>query len=258
MRIFLAVISCVSLAACSQDYHQATVYQKGHYFYGHDSIQKASYTTQEVAGHYKPNPYSPDFRAANGKVDFYAQPNASRADAQTYAPAPVTTVTSAAITPIQSQDIAAPQAKSQNAPIELKRYYSKDVGKYEFIKPVQGSVVSGYGKRANGAVNDGINYLLPAGEPVFASAGGEVVYVGEELKGYGKMAIIKHHGGYNSSYAHLGQTAVAKGEKVKQGHIIGYSGQTGNVDKPQLHFAIRKGADPVDPDSLLMKSMASK
>ena len=67
------------------------------------------------------------------------------------------------------------------------------------------------------------------------------------MKGYGKLVLIRHDNGYVSAYAHNGEIAVKRGEKVKRGQAIAKSGQTGNVTSPQLHFEIRKGAQPVDP-----------
>jgi len=67
------------------------------------------------------------------------------------------------------------------------------------------------------------------------------------VKGYGKLVLIRHDNGYVSAYAHNGEIAVKHGEKVKRGQAIAKSGQSGNVTSPQLHFEIRKGAQPVDP-----------
>lgn len=126
-----------------------------------------------------------------------------------------------------------------------------------FMWPVSGrKVVSGYGPKGAGKANDGINIASPEGEPVWAAADGEVVYSGNELKGYGNMVLIKHSGSKTTTYAHLSRATVDKYDRVKQGDIIGYVGSTGNVKSPQLHFAIRDGKDPVDPKKYLSTSMA--
>ena len=126
-----------------------------------------------------------------------------------------------------------------------------------FIWPVNGKkVISGFGPKAAGKVNDGINIAADNGEPVWAAADGEVVYVGNELQGYGNMVLIKHTGSKTTTYAHLGSTTVEKYDRIKQGDIIGYVGSTGNVKEPQLHFAIRDGKDPVDPRKYLATKMA--
>ncbi|MFL4990206.1 MAG: murein hydrolase activator EnvC family protein, partial [Microvirga sp.] len=76
---------------------------------------------------------------------------------------------------------------------------------------------------------------------------GTVTYAGSEVKGYGNLVLVKHENGYVSAYAHNGSLNVKRGEQVKRGQVIATSGQTGNVTSPQLHFEIRKGAQPVDP-----------
>jgi murein DD-endopeptidase MepM/ murein hydrolase activator NlpD len=88
---------------------------------------------------------------------------------------------------------------------------------------------------------------VPEGTPVKAAEDGVVTYAGSEVKGYGKLVLIRHDNGYVSAYAHNGDIAVKAGEKVRRGQVVAKSGQSGNVTSPQLHFEIRKGATPVDP-----------
>lgn len=126
-----------------------------------------------------------------------------------------------------------------------------------FMWPVSSKkVVSGFGPKGGGKVNDGINIAMAEGEPVWAAADGEVVYVGNELKGYGNMVLIKHTANRTTSYAHLSRASVDKYSRVKQGDIIGYVGTTGNVSKPQLHFTIREGKEAVDPQKYLSNNVA--
>jgi len=121
-----------------------------------------------------------------------------------------------------------------------------------FMWPVSSrKIISGFGPKGDGKVNDGINIASSDGEPVWASADGEVVYVGNGLQGYGNMVLIKHAGGKTTAYAHLGRVTADKYDRVKQGDIIGYVGATGNVKTPQLHFAIREGKEPIDPTKML-------
>lgn len=126
-----------------------------------------------------------------------------------------------------------------------------------FMWPVTSKkVISSFGPKGNGKVNDGINIAAANGEPVWAAADGEVVYTGNELAGYGNMVLIKHTGGKSTTYAHLSRITVNKYERVKQGDIIGYVGATGNAKKPQLHFAIRDGKEPLDPQKYLSTKVA--
>jgi murein DD-endopeptidase MepM/ murein hydrolase activator NlpD len=113
-----------------------------------------------------------------------------------------------------------------------------------FRWPAKGRVIAGFGGAGG---NEGINIALPEGTPVKAAEDGTVAYAGSDVKGYGKLVLIRHDNGYVSAYAHNGEINVKHGEKVKRGQPIAKSGQTGNVTSPQLHFEIRKGASPVDP-----------
>jgi murein DD-endopeptidase MepM/ murein hydrolase activator NlpD len=117
-------------------------------------------------------------------------------------------------------------------------------------------VISSFGPKGHGKVNDGINIASGEGEPIWAAADGEVVYVGNELQGYGNMVLIKHAGGKTTTYAHMGSATVDKYDRVKQGDIIGYVGATGNVKNPQLHFAVRNGKNVVDPQKYLNSNVA--
>lgn len=127
-----------------------------------------------------------------------------------------------------------------------------------YIWPVSSKkVISGFGPKGNGKANDGVNIASSQGEPVWAVADGEVVYVGNELKGYGNMVLIKHAGNQSTTYAHLSRANVDKYDRVRQGDIIGYVGSTGNVKEPQLHFAVRDGKDPVDPVKFMKQRVAS-
>lgn len=121
----------------------------------------------------------------------------------------------------------------------------------EFRWPARGRVISGYGSKGLSGTNEGINIAVPEGTSVKAAEGGTVAYAGEEIKGYGKMVLIRHPNGYVSAYAHNGELNVKRGETVKRGQQIAKSGQSGNVTSPQLHFELRKGSDPVDPSKYL-------
>ncbi len=117
----------------------------------------------------------------------------------------------------------------------------------EFRWPARGRIIQGF--KAGG--NDGIDISVPAGTSVRAAESGVVVYSGDGLKGYGNLVLIKHPNGYVTAYANNGELDVKRGEQVKRGQIIAKSGDTGNVNAPQLHFELRKGSTPVDPTSYL-------
>ena len=84
------------------------------------------------------------------------------------------------------------------------------------------------------------------GQPVLASAAGQVVYSGSGLRGYGKLLIIKHNDTYLSAYAHNSRILVQEGETVAKGQKIAEMGSS-DTDSVKLHFEIRKNGKPVDP-----------
>ncbi len=120
-----------------------------------------------------------------------------------------------------------------------------------FHWPVRGRILSAYGRKPNGQQNDGINVSVPEGTPIRASEDGVVAYAGNELKGFGNLVLIRHADNWVTAYAHLGTIDVKKDQKIKRGEIIARAGQTGGVTSPQLHFEIRKGSSPVDPEKHL-------
>ena len=117
----------------------------------------------------------------------------------------------------------------------------------DFVWPVRGSVVSAYGPKKGGLYNDGINIAAPRGTPVSASSSGVVAYVGNDLKNYGNLVLIRHDGGIMTAYAHLASVRIKKGMTVRKGQTIGSVGATGAVSASQIHFEIRKGSGTRDP-----------
>jgi murein DD-endopeptidase MepM/ murein hydrolase activator NlpD len=141
--------------------------------------------------------------------------------------------------------------KSTKKKATKTRSSRRSVGRFAW--PIKGKLVSKFGAKKGGVFNDGINITARAGSKIKASEAGTVVYTGNGLKGYGNLMIIRHSGGWMTAYAHSKSFAVKKGQKIRKGQVIAYVGRTGNVTKPQVHFAIRKGRDAVDP----MKYLAS-
>ena len=126
-------------------------------------------------------------------------------------------------------------------------------GSVAFAWPVEGPVISPFGAASGGARNDGINIAAASGTPIHAAAGGTVTYAGDELKDYGNLVLIKHADGYVTAYAHADRLIVGKGDVVTKGQVIGYTGSTGDVSRPQLHFEIRHDTTPVNPRSSCAK-----
>jgi len=92
-----------------------------------------------------------------------------------------------------------------------------------------------------------IDYAAPTGTPVSTIGDGTVIYAGWN-GGYGNYIKVRHPNNYVSGYGHLSRFAkeLKKGEKVKQGEIIGYVGSTGLSTGPHLDFSISKNGERVD------------
>jgi murein DD-endopeptidase MepM/ murein hydrolase activator NlpD len=120
-----------------------------------------------------------------------------------------------------------------------------------FAWPVAGPVIARFGPDGDGERNDGINIAAGLGAPIHAAAAGTVIYAGDELKDYGLLILIAHAGGYVTAYAHAQKIVVSRGEHVAKGQVIGAAGESGGVDRPQLHFEIRRNVRPVNPGLLL-------
>jgi len=124
--------------------------------------------------------------------------------------------------------------------------------------PVQGQVTERFGKQAAGIANEGISIAAADGAPIKAAAGGEIAYVGSNVRDYGNMVIVRHPGGELTSYAHAKEILVNKGDRVLPGDVLGYVGKTGNAKTPQLHFAMREGNHAIDPMGKLPSQIASR
>jgi murein DD-endopeptidase MepM/ murein hydrolase activator NlpD len=161
-----------------------------------------------------------------------AHPSARPADSAPRSVTPYAPVTSQALAPISRADAPA------------------------FAWPVSGRVISDFGSTANGGKNDGINIATTMDAPIHASASGTVTYSGDELKNYGNLVLIKHSDGFTTAYAHADRLVVARGDVVTKGQVIAYSGQTGDVETPQLHFEIREQTTPVNPRTYLASTTA--
>jgi murein DD-endopeptidase MepM/ murein hydrolase activator NlpD len=174
---------------------------------------------------------------------------AAVAAAQPVAAAPVAPVTKLAAVDTQQKVRLAQSAPNPEEPaIESPVKAAEATGALPTFRwPVRGKVITAYGAKANGKSNDGINLAVPEGTPIKAADDGVVAYSGNELKGYGNLVLIRHANGYVTAYAHASELMVKRGDTIKRGQVIAKSGQSGEVQSPQLHFEIRKGSSPVDP-----------
>ena len=93
----------------------------------------------------------------------------------------------------------------------------------------------------------GVDYLVPEGTAVFATADGVVKSLSEKNTSHGKAVTISHGNGYETSYSHLLDIRVKKGQKVKRGDIIALSGNSGLSFAPHLHYEVIYNDTRVDP-----------
>jgi murein DD-endopeptidase MepM/ murein hydrolase activator NlpD len=177
-----------------------------------------------------------------------AQPAKPKAAAPVVASAPAEKITTQpkAVAPAPEPKASEPQTTASLPKAEEPASSGAD-----FRWPARGRVIAGYAGKGG---NEGINIAVPEGTPIKAAEGGVVAYAGSELKGYGNLVLIRHPNGYVSAYAHNGELSVKRGEQVKRGQVVAKSGQSGNVNSPQLHFELRKGSTPVDPMPYLSSS----
>jgi len=145
--------------------------------------------------------------------------------------------------------VISPPAISQDQYAVLPAPPPRAAGK--FLWPVKGEVISEFGPKPGKLRNDGINIAAPIGTIVRAAENGVVAYAGNELRGYGKMLLIRHQGGWITAYAHNNELLVKQGALVARGEAIARVGKSGGVDRPQTHFEIRRGEEAINPDSHL-------
>jgi murein DD-endopeptidase MepM/ murein hydrolase activator NlpD len=123
-----------------------------------------------------------------------------------------------------------------------------------FIAPVDGPIVERFKMLANpyaAGSHRGIDYGVPSGTPVRASGDGTVKFAGP-VADDGLFVTIRHEGGLETTYSYLSRIDVAKGEEIRQGDIIGFSGEGHpGSGKPALHFGAKQDGKYIDPELLL-------
>ena len=116
----------------------------------------------------------------------------------------------------------------------------------DWVWPTKGKVVANF----NESSNKGLDISGTTGQAITAAAPGKVIYSGSDLRGYGKLVIIKHNKNYLSVYAHNSLIVVKEGQQVSRGQKIAEMGNT-DSDAVKLHFEIRRQGKSVDPSKYL-------
>jgi murein DD-endopeptidase MepM/ murein hydrolase activator NlpD len=127
--------------------------------------------------------------------------------------------------------------------------------------PLEGAALtSGFGMRTHPVLggrrqHHGIDLAAPTGTPVYATADG-IVGRADWYSSYGLYISINHGGSMETRYAHLSRLAVAAGDNVKKGDLIGYVGSTGRSTGPHLHYEVRVEGIAVNPIPYMVESEA--
>ena len=127
--------------------------------------------------------------------------------------------------------------------------------------PLEGSnLTSSYGMRTHPVLggrrrHKGVDLAAPKGTPIFATADG-IVGRAEWFSSYGLYVEIAHGANLETRYAHMSRLAVAPGERVRKGEIIGYVGSTGRSTGPHLHYEVRIDGIAVNPIPYMVETDA--
>lgn len=101
-------------------------------------------------------------------------------------------------------------------------------------------------------LHSGIDFSAEVGTPVYATADGVVEFAYKGFNGgYGHMIKIDHSFGFKTYYAHLDQLIVKRGDFVKKGQMVAYSGNSGNSTGAHLHYEIRFLGAYIDPKNFI-------
>lgn len=129
-----------------------------------------------------------------------------------------------------------------------------DIAPIQFQMPATGSITALFGqpyKNPATGLTESLTGILIVGSPgsaVVASAAGNVVSAGNEVKGRGKFVELSHEGGYRTAYYHLENVEVKIGTTLSKGDVIGSIGTSGTTyDKPTLFFSIEQSGIALDP-----------
>lgn len=174
-------------------------------------------------------------------------PAATKAEeVKTVASKPATAATTTKPDTAQADAKIEPKADSKAEPKSDSKTNSDVADNLGWAWPTKGKVIASF----NDAGNKGIDIAGSMGQAIVATAPGKVIYSGSDLRGYGKLVIIKHNATYLSVYAHNSQILVKEGQQVSRGQKIAEMGNT-DSSTVKLHFEIRQQGKSVDPAKFL-------
>ncbi len=148
------------------------------------------------------------------------------------------------------------QTKSYDEIVKLAQNKEDKLMSLPAIQPVSNKELkrlsSGYGYRIDPIYKTrrmhwGVDFSLEVGTPVYATGDGNVRMTRTSISGYGKQVEIDHGFGYVTKYAHLDKYIVKKGQLIKRGDLIGYSGNSGKSTAPHLHYEVKLNGKKINP-----------
>ena len=135
--------------------------------------------------------------------------------------------------------------KSQDSKAETKPS-AESADNLNWAWPTKGKVIANF----NDGGNKGIDIAGSKGQAIQAAEAGKVIYSGSDLRGYGKLVIIKHNSNYLSVYANNNAILVKEGQQISRGQKIAEMGDS-DSNTVKLHFEIRQQGKSVDPAKFL-------
>ena len=148
------------------------------------------------------------------------------------------------------------QSRRFDTVVALVKQQGAAVRQIPSVQPVDNGKLTGmvasFGRRVHPfykvlRMHTGVDYALPVGSPVYATADGTVRTIKRSERGYGNMIVVEHGALYSTSYAHLEKINVRQGQSVRRGDVIGEVGNTGLSMAPHLHYEVLYKGEAVDP-----------
>ena len=138
-------------------------------------------------------------------------------------------------------------------------YYDRDgtsVRRLLLRTPVDGArLTSRFGARRHPILgytrmHRGVDFGAPSGTPIYAAGDGTVEIIATQ-RGYGRYIRLRHNGDLSTAYGHMSRFAkLEKGDRVRQGEVIGYVGSSGMATGPHLHYEVLVAGSQVNPLSV--------
>lgn len=159
------------------------------------------------------------------------------------------------------------QTKSYDEVVDLAKKKEGMLSSMPAIPPVSNKELkwlsSGFGWRIDPIYrtrrkHPGVDYSIAIGTKVYATGDGIISRVETRFSGYGKQIEIDHGFGFKTKYAHLNGFEVRKGQKVKRGELIGYSGSTGKSTGPHLHYEVMVNGTKTNPIHYMSKDLTNE